>query len=118
MIDEWLASDEFAGQAVRRHRALLWNNVDNQNLLTASSNLARATGDEFDGQAVVYYRRNRATLFRGAVVPCLTEPVRYDAAGRVQTRTVDGARREGLPGAGWAGGSSSFNCWVSQKFQN
>ena len=27
LIDEWLASDAFAQQAVRFHRALLWSNV-------------------------------------------------------------------------------------------
>ncbi len=96
LIDDWLASDAFAAQAVRRHRALLWNNVENTTLLGASSSLQRATGDEFAGAPSVYYRRNRAQTYRGAVAPCLNEPARFDADGNVISRMVDGVRREGF----------------------
>ncbi|MCA9545215.1 MAG: hypothetical protein KC613_12515, partial [Myxococcales bacterium] len=95
LIDEWLASEAFAAQAVRRHRALLWNSLDNQTLLTANSGMQRAPGAEFNGQPPVYYRRNRARTYRDQIVPCLNEPARFDDAGRIRTRAVDGARREG-----------------------
>ncbi|HIA02032.1 MAG TPA: hypothetical protein EYN06_05740 [Myxococcales bacterium] len=87
MIDEWLASDEFAERAVRRHRALLWNNITNVNLMNASTSLTR-TG----GVGGIYWSRNRSTVFRGAVEMCLDEPVSYTVNGLISTKTatIDG----------------------------
>jgi hypothetical protein len=86
-VDAWLDTDAFAAQVVRRHRALLWNNLANLSLLAVNSGLTR--------EGAVYYRRNLARMYRGAIVPCLDEPARFGADGRILTREVDGARREG-----------------------
>lgn len=95
LIDAWLADPAFVAQAVRRHHALLWNNVDGTTLLNASNNLARVTGAEFTGSPAVYYRRNRTSVYRGVDAPCLNEPATFDAEGRPNTRSVAGVRREG-----------------------
>jgi len=89
MVDDWLASDAFVERAVRHHRELLWNNVENVNLLNASTSLRR-------DPAGFYYRLNRTTTYRGlANTPCLDEPARFADDGTILTRDVDGARREG-----------------------
>ena len=94
LIDRWLDSDEFAWQAVRHHRALLWNNVDNITIFNASANLGVGPG-------AVLWRRNPAVMYRGASVPCLDEPARFDdETGAILTTSEpqpDGrvAQREG-----------------------
>jgi hypothetical protein len=87
MIDEWLASDEFADRVVRRHRELLWNNITNVNLMQASTSLTR-TG----GAGGIYWARNRAKVFRGGVEMCLDEPATFTANGLIstETSTIDG----------------------------
>ena len=60
MIDSWLNSPDFVTQAVRFHEKLLWNNVDNVNLIGASFRFAR------DGATQLYYVRNRAITYRGS----------------------------------------------------
>jgi hypothetical protein len=88
-LDAWLWSEGFLERMARLHRDLLWNNISNLGLLNASSALTRdATG--------VHYVRNRATMLRGAVVPCLDEPAVIRADGTLTTRDVDGRQREGF----------------------
>lgn len=87
LVDEWLATEAFAWQVVRRHHALLWNNVTNLPLLAVNARLQRT------GQ--VHWRRNLARQYRGGFVPCLDEPARFGADGRILTRNVDGNRVEG-----------------------
>lgn len=57
LVEGWLDDPRFADQVVRRHRALLWNNVSNQSLLSVSSSL-----DLRDG---IYYRRRLSNVTRG-----------------------------------------------------
>lgn len=87
LLDEWLDTDAFARQVVRRHRALLWNNVSNVRLLAVNTNLQRI--------GPIHWRRNLARMYRGEIVPCLDEPARFGPDGRILTRRVDGADREG-----------------------
>jgi hypothetical protein len=86
-VDAWLSSDEFAAQVVRRHKALLWDNLTNLQLLAVNAGLDRS------GQ--VYYRRQLARLYRGDIVPCLDEPARFGPDGRILTRADGAANREG-----------------------
>lgn len=88
LIDQWLASPEFADRTVRLHRALLWNNVTNVTLMAASAGFSVTSG--------LYYRRLMGTVYRGGTVPCNNEPVSYDAMGQIKTTVAsDGTRREG-----------------------
>ncbi|MEZ4435439.1 MAG: DUF1585 domain-containing protein [bacterium] len=94
LIERWLDSDAFAWQAVRHHRALLWNNVDNVSIFNAGAGLGQGPGN-------VLWVRNRGIGYRGATVPCLDEPARFDEeTGEILTTAElqpDGrtARREG-----------------------
>lgn len=94
LLDRWLDSDDFAWQAVRHHRTLLWNNVSNARIFNASSALGTGPGQ-------VLWRRNRGIMYRGATVPCLNEPAEFDPdTGEILTTEelqADGrlARREG-----------------------
>ncbi len=46
-LDEWLTTEEFAERVVRRHRALLWPNIENQTrLYNFRRNLGNAAVDE------------------------------------------------------------------------
>lgn len=97
-LDAWLASGAFAEQASRHHRSLLWSNVSNLNLLTASAglNAIPRAGFGFEDAPTTYYRRNRANPYRGGVVPCLNEPARFAEDGSILTTLQDdGTRREG-----------------------
>jgi hypothetical protein len=90
LIDAWLASDGFADRAVRRHRQLLWNNVQNVNLMQAATSLTR-TG----GAGGIYWVRNRAMNFRGATEMCLSgddDELSYTSNGIIKTETniIDG----------------------------
>ncbi|MGF1464985.1 MAG: hypothetical protein ACFCGT_02525 [Sandaracinaceae bacterium] len=93
-IDEWLADEAFARRVARRHRELLWPNIENQRQLIT---FRRALGtSRADGQSLwnLTTRRQRE-LYRGMAVPCLNEPATFDDMGRPVTRMVDGAAREG-----------------------
>lgn len=95
MVDRWLDSDDFATQATRRHKALMWNNVGNVRIFNASASLGG------NGRTQVMWRRNRGVLYRGLTVPCLDEPAEFDPeTGEILTVEEvqpDGrmARREG-----------------------
>jgi hypothetical protein len=95
-LDAMLASDEFVGRAVRFHRALLWNNVRNVDLLNFQ------TGFQVKTPENLYWRRNPSVRYRGTTtaaneqVPCLNVPATFDANGRpVFVDQGDGTRREG-----------------------
>lgn len=76
LVDEWLDSDAFAEQVVRRHRALLWNNVTNIGLFDVSPLLSVTS-------AGVYYKRNATDNYRGVFdQTCGTLPATFDAEGR------------------------------------
>lgn len=93
LIDEWLASEAFVERAVRYHRDLLWNNVRNVNLFSASVGIRRT---RIDGGEYVYWRTNPATRYRGDDVPCLDQPAEFDAFGvPVAYDQPDGTQREG-----------------------
>lgn len=77
LIDKWLAEPAFGERVARFHRSLLWNNITNIQLLSASTALRRDSG--------LYWARNRAQVFRGGIAPCLDEPVKYDANGTIAT---------------------------------
>lgn len=87
LLDGWLEGPEFAARVVRHHRALLWPNLDNLRLLAVNANLAAQGG--------VYWRRNLAQRYRGAIVPCENAPARFAADGTILTRDVNGAQVEG-----------------------
>ena len=89
LVDEWLASEAFADQVVRHHRSLLWNNVTNINLMSASFSMRR------DYPALTYWRTNTAIRYRGAQMGCLDEPATFDGDGVIQTTTVGDAEVEG-----------------------
>ena len=77
LIDEWLASEEFADRVVRQHRALLWMNISNQRIL--SNNMGLSVTSEG-----LYFRRGLADNFRGSEdqenenIPCLNVPAVFD----------------------------------------
>ena len=93
VIDRLLSSDQFVARVVRRHRSLLWNNIDYVTLTDHRGAFARARGR--DG-SVRYWRRRVAVTYRGEVVPCDDRPAAFDARGAIQHRVdEDGFRREG-----------------------
>ena len=82
MIDEWLASEAFASQALRHHRKLLWNNIFNINFSQAGFRLTRTNQGPVEER--LYWRRNRARLFRnGESVPCRNEPAEFGPGGAI-----------------------------------
>lgn len=86
-IDTMLASDGFTKRFVRAHRKLIWNNIQNVQLLSSNTRL-RLNG----GNYVTNNTRN--ALYRGDTVPCLDVPLEV-VDGVIQT-TADGqAQREG-----------------------
>ncbi len=89
LIDGWLASPEFAERAVRFHRALLWNNVTNVELLATSASLSSQDG--------IYWQRNRADEYRGAPdTHCGDFEATLDTQGRpIPVDQGDGTVREG-----------------------
>ncbi|MFN3202607.1 MAG: hypothetical protein ACE366_29720 [Bradymonadia bacterium] len=88
-IDTWMDTPEFTERVVRRHQALLWNNLSNVRLFNNNVNMQRA-GD-------LYYRANIGQrLYRGARVACLDEPAEFGPEGEVLFQTDEnGVRREG-----------------------
>ncbi len=89
-VNELLDSDAFAERVVRRHRNLIWNNVSSVSYIDSETNF----NIDRSGVAARYWRRNLATMYRGAQVSCLDEPARFDG-DEILTREVDGANREG-----------------------
>lgn len=92
IVDEWLASPEFAARVVRHHREHLWPNLDPVDLNARTLQLDNATG--------IYSRgADAGRVYRGVRnVLCKNEPATFDASGAIVT-TVDaatGANREGF----------------------
>ncbi|MEE2786990.1 MAG: hypothetical protein VX589_06595, partial [Myxococcota bacterium] len=71
IVDDWLDSPEFVTQAVRFHEKLLWNNVDNINLMAANVRLARTNPEQ------LHWIRGRAMRYRGVTAPCRNEPAEF-----------------------------------------
>jgi len=88
IIDEMLASDEFADRAVRAHRALLWNNVSNVLLLTARARI-RVNSN------IHYGSGPRSITYRGENLRCLDEPAQFASDGSILTTEVDGYELDG-----------------------
>ncbi|MFO0729030.1 MAG: hypothetical protein U1E65_34945 [Myxococcota bacterium] len=88
-IDALLASDAFVDRAVRFHRSILWNNVQNVDLMNFQSSL----GATSEG---IYWRRTPGFVYRGDGVPCANTPATFDAEGNIEfTTDALGVRREG-----------------------
>lgn len=93
MIEEMLGSDAFVQRAVRHHRALLWNNVDNVTLTNFRTAMRRSRMR--DG-SYLYWRTTPAETYRGGPVPCDDVPATFDDQGRIEFRTdAEGNRIEG-----------------------
>lgn len=89
VVEEWLASPEFAARVVRLHRDLLWNNVSNQYLMDYRAYMQQT-------ETGVYWRRQQGIFYRGSDVPCLDEPATFGADGAPEaTLQPDGTLREG-----------------------
>jgi len=84
-----LRSEAFVRRVQRHHRALLWNNIENVDLYSFRTRLAR------DRRSGVYWLRSRADDYRGAQVPCRDEPATFDPDGRIEAVEESGVRREG-----------------------
>ena len=89
LVDDWLASDAFVERAVRLHRDLLWNSLDNITLVNPRG-VIRQTGG-------IWYRSGtQAIFYRGGNVRCLDAPAEYADDGTVVAwPQADGTRREG-----------------------
>lgn len=93
LIDEWLASEAFAAQAVRRHRALLWNNITDQRLINDRQVL--------DNRRPALSIRRRANVYRqrddrGNEVYCADRPAEWDEDGElVLEENAQGLLQEG-----------------------
>jgi hypothetical protein len=88
-LTDWLASPEFATQATRYHRGLLWNNVSNLNLYNGNARISANQN--------IWWRRQPSQRYRGARVRCLDEPARFDDDGNILTTwdEENEANREG-----------------------
>lgn len=94
LVDEWLASEEFAQRVVRLHRRQLWNNVSNVNLFNSRSGITRSY--DSGSASYRYWRSQQAIRYRGDSVPCLEQPLEYDHNGDIVTYLQpDGTEREG-----------------------
>ncbi len=92
LLDEWLATDDFAWQAVRYHRSLLWPRVTDIRLM---ANKQRLT---YDYDAGLYYRYLVAENYRGCPMKtCGDFEASWTADGELVT-TVD---EEGCVQEGW-----------------
>lgn len=88
LLDEWLASEEFANRVVRHHKSLLWNNMAGTSFFGQTARLYRS-GDR-------WYRRNVADRRRGARAPCLDWENEIGTDGRpVEIRDLNGFRDDG-----------------------
>ncbi len=92
VLDAWLSSEDFEQRVVRRHRDLLWPNIENvTSIYHFRRNLSRISAGSLWQQA----NQSTRLVYRGANVSCLDEPATFDADGNVVTRIVDGAEVEG-----------------------
>lgn len=88
VIEDWMASDEFAWQVVRHHRALLWPNVTDIRLMANRQRLIEH--DE------VWYRYLVANTYRGGYISCGDFEAEYDEDGElILHETEDGYVQEG-----------------------
>ena len=90
LLAEWLASDAFAERAVRHHRSLFWNNLEQVRLTSTGWYL-------YDDENGVYYVRNRAERYgRGYYGTCGDFAASLDANGEpVPVTGDDGLVQEG-----------------------
>lgn len=86
LIDRMLESPDFVARMRGIHRDLLWTNVTDVRL---AGNVWRLRGPNNRGQypSVAYWisANGRANRYRGAQVPCLDEPARFDNTGAILT---------------------------------
>lgn len=116
-VDQWLESKDFAQRTVRWHRAQLWNNISNQNIVSVSRGLAYSSQ--------TYWRNGTmAVRLRGRNVPCLNEQARLSTGELVESpmdltrgelrveAQPDGSSREGwvMVEPYWAPGSKVKVC--------
>lgn len=96
LVRDWLESEAFTERFVRRHRDLLWPNLDMVRLFSNSIRLRR-DNVTIDGQATqIYWQRNRADDFRGVLERCLLQPAEFGPDGRPIAYDVgEGGRKEG-----------------------
>jgi len=93
MIDAWLDSEKFVDRAVRAHRALMWNNIENLRIVNYRANMTRT---RMSGEWV-YWRGRQAQVYRGNDGgACADEPARFGPSGEILFR-LDATqhRREG-----------------------
>lgn len=67
LVDQYLGSEEFVSQVVRRHRDLLWNNVGNVDIISFRQMFSAYN---YPGGSTVYWRATPGRLYRGLDVPC------------------------------------------------
>lgn len=94
VLDAWLDTDAFAEQVVRRHRALLWNNITNQRLINDQQVINRR-GRSWAVQRRAQRYRGRDD--RGREVFCADRPVEYGEEGEILTEP----NAEGIEQEGW-----------------
>jgi len=89
LVDEWLDSEAFADRAVRFHRSLLWNNVDDQRLVS--------TNNVFTTTDSIHWIRNRADDYRNdGNLYCGDFEASFDGDGRpIGIDQGDGTVQEG-----------------------
>jgi len=94
VIDEWLGGEEFVERAVRYHRDLLWNNINNVRIVNYRANMTRS---RMPNGELVYWRNRQAQIYRGLDrPPCRFEPATFDSEGNIEvTIDADGNRLEG-----------------------
>lgn len=85
IVEAMLRSPDFLHQMRGHHRDLLWTNVTSQRLSNVAWDL-RTTGR---GADTMWFVRNRAINYRGAQVPCLAEPARFDPSTNEILTTPD-----------------------------
>ncbi|MBX3272071.1 MAG: hypothetical protein KF729_17530 [Sandaracinaceae bacterium] len=112
MLDEWLRSQEFRERVVRRHRDLLWPNIE---AVDQIFHFRRSFGQFGTGEDRIWALTNQQSraLFRGGNVTCRDEPATFDAEGRpITVEEADGSRREGWVRVTpfWAPGTSVRVC--------
>ncbi|MFO0681736.1 MAG: DUF1585 domain-containing protein [Sandaracinus sp.] len=114
LVDEWLSSDEMTSRVVRRHRGLLWPNVENVRFV----HFARRLGTTGSGAAQRYWRSSStiAVPLRGVspAVPCDDVPATFEADGTPHYRVdaATGAHIEGYVEVEpyWAPGTTVHVC--------